>query len=266
MHESPVNSAETGTISALPAERRRAILAELAREGRIVSRALARDLRVSEDTIRRDIRELDDAGLLQRTHGGALVRSPQLEPYAVRSERNVDVKVRLGRSGAALVADGMTVLLYGGTTVLEAARALPADLRARIVTNDPRIALETSQRERVETLLVGGHVLRSSQLTVGSFAVDFVRTLRADICLIGGCGIHDTFGVGINDLEEAALQRSFVEASNHVVALVTPDKLQTAAPFRVTSAAAVARLITCEAPDAAVLERYRRLGILVETV
>jgi len=109
-------------------------------------------------------------------------------------------------------------------------------------------------------------VLSSSQLTVGSSAVDFVRTLRADICLIGACGIHDEFGLGINDIDEAALQRSFVEASSTVVALVTPDKIPTAAPFRVSSAAAIARIITCGEPDTDALERYRRIGIEVETV
>jgi DeoR/GlpR family transcriptional regulator of sugar metabolism len=266
MQEALSDSAQSVKASALPGERRRAILAQLVQEGRIVSRALAREWQVSEDTIRRDIRELDDAGLLHRTHGGALPRSPQLAAYGVRAERNVDAKLQLGRAGAALITDGMTALLYGSTTVLEAARALPDDRKALIITNDPHIALETSRRERSETLLVGGRVLSSSQLSVGSAAVDFVRTLRADICLIGACGIHDEFGLGINDIDEAALQRSFVEASDTVVALVTPDKLQTAAPFRVSSAAAIARIITCGEPPAETLERYRRLGIIVETL
>ena len=231
-----------------------------------MSREIAREWLVSEDTIRRDIRELDDAGLLQRTHGGALPRSPQLTPYAVRAERNVDAKLRLGRRGADFITDGVTVLLYGGTTVLEAARAVPHERRARVITNDPHIALELSSRERVEVLLLGGRVLPISQLTVGSAAVDFVRALRADVCLVGACGLHDSFGLGINDVEEAALQRSFVEASNHVVALATADKLQTAAPFRVTSAAAISRLVTCGEPDPEALERYRRIGIAVETL
>jgi DeoR/GlpR family transcriptional regulator of sugar metabolism len=257
--------AENGKPEPLPGERRRSILALIAREGRVVSRELAREWGISEDTIRRDIRELDEGGLLQRVHGGALPRSPHLTPYAVRADTNVDEKVRLGLRGAALIQNGMTALLYGGTTVYEVARQLPADARARIVTNDPRIALETSRREAVETLLIGGRVLSSSQLTVGSMAVDLVRALRADICLIGACGLHAEFGLGINDSEEAALQRAFMEAAATVVALVTSDKLQTAAPFRVTSAASIDRLICIGTADE-VTDSYRRLGIAVETI
>lgn len=257
---------QAGKIESLPSERRRQILAAIARDGRVVSRLLSREWGVSEDTIRRDIRELDDAGLVHRVHGGALPRSPQLTPYAVRAESNVEEKIRLGRAGAALIVEGTTALLYGGTTVFEAARHIRDDLRARIITNDPRIALETSRRPHIETLLIGGRVVLSSQLTVGSAAVDTVRALRADICLVGACGVHDEFGLSINDVEEAALQRAFVEAAGAVVALVTMDKLQTAAPFRVSSAAAITRIVTCAQVSAEVTDRYRRMGIEMDSV
>jgi DeoR/GlpR family transcriptional regulator of sugar metabolism len=106
--------------------------------------------------------------------------------------------------------------------------------------------------------------VQSSNLTVGSAAVDLVRALRADICLVGACGVHDEFGLSINDAEEASLQRAFVEASGNVIALVTLDKLQTAAPFRVSSAAAITRIITCAQVPADVTDRYRRMGIALD--
>ena len=241
-------------------------MAHLEGRGRVVSSDLARQWEISEDTIRRDIRELDDAGLLHRVHGGALPRSPQVAPYKDRAESNLAEKVRLGVHGAGAIADGMTVLLYGGTTVLEAARRLRPDLRARIVTNDPRIALEVASRPAVETILLGGRVLSDSQLVVGTQAIDDVRALRADLALIGACALHDEFGVGISDYDEAALQRAFLAASNGVVALVTTDKLQTVAPFRVASAAAITRLVTTVNADSAVLARFRNLGLAVECV
>ena len=250
----------------LPEERRRAILAQLVAHGRIVSRLLAREWDISEDTIRRDIRELDDAGLLRRVHGGALPLSPHLASYDDRAESNVSEKMRLGARGAAAITNGMTALLYGGTTVLEAARQLRADLRARIVTNDPRIALEVAGRERVETILLGGRLLPSSQLVVGSQAIDDVRAMRADVCLIGACALHDEFGLGINEIEEAALQRAFIAASSEVVGLVTSDKLQTVAPFRVTSAAAITHLVTSAGVDPQVLARYHDRAVRIDCV
>jgi DeoR/GlpR family transcriptional regulator of sugar metabolism len=78
--------------------------------------------------------------------------------------------------------------------------------------------------------------------------------------------VHDEFGLSINDAEEAALQRAFVEAAGTVVALVTMDKLQTAAPFRVSSAAAITRIVTCAQVSEEVTDRYRRMGIAMDIV
>lgn len=90
--------------------------------------------------------------------------------------------------------------------------------------------------------------------------------MRADVCLIGACALHDEFGLGISDLEEAALQRAFVAASSDVVALVTSDKLQTVAPFRVTSAAAITRLVAPTGVDRHILARFSDLGLRIDSV
>ncbi len=250
----------------LPEERRVAILGHLAVAGRVVCSELAREWNISEDTVRRDIRDLDDAGLLRRVHGGALPRNARPVPYGDRVQADIAMKQRIAARAALAVVDGMTALFYGGTTTLAATRLLPSGIRARIITNDPRIALEASGRERLETILLGGRVHPGMQLVLGSQAVDAVRALHADVCLVGACALHDEFGLGVEDVEEAVLQQAFIAAASSVVALVTPEKLQTVAPFRVTSATAVARIITSANADDDVLARYRTVGIVVDAV
>ena len=58
------------------------ILQELLRAGQVSVRPLAKRLKVSPATIRRDLGELEQRGLLRRSHGGAVPIQPLLyEPF-----------------------------------------------------------------------------------------------------------------------------------------------------------------------------------------
>jgi DeoR/GlpR family transcriptional regulator of sugar metabolism len=53
-------------------ERRQSIVEMLHRDGRVLVASLARHFRTSQITVRKDLEVLDNQGLIQRTHGGAL--------------------------------------------------------------------------------------------------------------------------------------------------------------------------------------------------
>src|SRR5947209_16503666 len=110
-------------------ERRSLILDRLRTRGRVLATDLSSELDVSSDTIRRDLRELDAAGLLRRVHGGALPRHGDVSPFANRARRAPQAKASIARRAAAIVRDGDVVVLDGGTTTLELARALRDDLQ-----------------------------------------------------------------------------------------------------------------------------------------
>ena len=98
--------------------RRRLLLDLISRQGFATLEELVKALGVSESTIRRDLEALDLSGTIKRTHGGAVyageVRSlPALEDRATTAAAE---KEAIGRATAALIEDGDTVLLDGGTT------------------------------------------------------------------------------------------------------------------------------------------------------
>jgi DeoR family transcriptional regulator of aga operon len=75
---------------------------------------------VSEATARRDLEALVEQNRIQRVHGGAIaVRQPPPELAAPqRSTEHADEKRRIGAATANLVAEGETIFLGAGTTVL----------------------------------------------------------------------------------------------------------------------------------------------------
>jgi len=93
------------TTDTFKEERWRDILAILAEQGRIRVGHLAARLNVSEATVRRDLEAMQALGMLQRTHGGAMLpRSTAFEVSFDESKRRLqEEKQAIGRRAASLV-------------------------------------------------------------------------------------------------------------------------------------------------------------------
>jgi len=251
------------TRSVLTAERRQAILGRLREDGKVVASELVIALGVSEDTVRRDLRELASAGLVQRVHGGALPPAPAAATFDQRLRISPLAKAHLAEAALPLLEGAKVLLLDGGTTALELARRLPDDRACTVLTNAPPVAAALAQHPLAEVVLIGGRLLKESQVTVGSAAVDALRQVRADVCVLGICSLHPELGVTASDHDEAHVKRAMVEASAEVIALATADKLQTASPWIVAPLSGLTHLVTDG--DADLTAPYRAAGVTVVT-
>jgi DeoR/GlpR family transcriptional regulator of sugar metabolism len=241
-------------------ERRDLILERLRVQGRVLASDLVDRFRVSADTIRRDLRDLDEAGALRRVHGGALPRRGDTDPLPVRARRAPEAKASIARRAARLVSSGDVVVLDGGTTTLELARALPHSLSATVVTNSLPIALVLADHPGIESIVIGGNLRARSQVTVGAAAVAAFERVRADVLFLGVCRLHPEIGVTVEDAEEREGKRAMIAGAAEVVGLADHDKLGTALPFVVAPMTAVTKLVT-DASEERVLSPYRALGI-----
>jgi DeoR/GlpR family transcriptional regulator of sugar metabolism len=248
--------------SMLTDERRQRILERLSVQGRVLASDLVAEFDISPDTVRRDLRELDEAGALRRVHGGALPRRGDTDPLPVRARRAPEAKVSIARRAAHIVTDGQVVMLDGGTTTLEVARALPEGLRATVVTNSLPIALELVDHPGLEVIVIGGNLRSRSRVTVGAAAVAALHDVRADVLFLGVCGLHPEIGVSVEDAEEREGKRAMIAGAAQVIGLADHDKLGTALPFVVAPLTQVTQLVT-DAADEELLAPYRALGIEV---
>jgi DeoR/GlpR family transcriptional regulator of sugar metabolism len=228
----------------LTAERRQAILSRLERDGKVVASELVAALGVSEDTVRRDLRELASGGLVQRVHGGALPPPPAATSFAQRLCVAPEAKAHLAEAALPLLEGASVIILDGGTTTLELARRLPLDRECTVLTNSPPVAAALASHPRAEVVLIGGRLLKEAQVTVGATAIDALRQVRADACVLGVCSLHPELGVSCTDQEEAHVKRAMVAASAEVIALATADKVRTAGPWVVSPVADVTHLVT----------------------
>ncbi|MDP0500474.1 MAG: DeoR/GlpR family DNA-binding transcription regulator [Verrucomicrobiota bacterium JB022] len=246
----------------LTAERKRLILNQLKAEGQVRADALAKRFKVSEDTIRRDLRQLDQDGLLERVHGGALLRPAVSVHYASRQHQSPDLKRAIGAAAVQLLKAGQTVLIDAGTTPLCVAEAIPPSLPLSVVTHSLPVGLALSEHASVETLMVGGTLSKPARAAMGAQVVEDYRQVRADICILGVAGLHVEAGATAIDPEEAFVKRAMIQHAAAVVAVAAPEKLGTIAPHLLCSAQALTHLVTGPAPCER-LQPFRDVGIEV---
>lgn len=208
-------------------EERLARIAEMIAEGRRATvLELSQALQVSEATIRRDLRLLEQRGIVQRTHGGAIAPSNTgFEPTFLEKEVKAAVeKERIGRAAADLIRDGETVILDAGTTTAQIAKALQGRNGLTIVTNAINIALELTHSPGIEVYLTGGTLKGSTLALVGPAAEDFLRGFYADKVFLGVNGVDLRRGLTTPSLSEARVKRIMLESARERILVADNTK------------------------------------------
>lgn len=213
----------------LPAERRNRIIQELRKDRFLSVTDLANRLGASISTIRRDLAELVQQGVIIRIHGGAALNTtvelPEEMAGAVRARQQVPQKQAIGRAAARLISGVSTVILDGGTTTLEVARALHPDRHLRVITDSVEIAWELRDREHVTVILTGGIMRRHAYNLFGSLAEQVLAGLHAEVCVMGCSGLSLAEGLTKHDIEAIPVRRRMVEVSRHLVVVADSTKL-----------------------------------------
>jgi DeoR/GlpR family transcriptional regulator of sugar metabolism len=238
----------------LPAERHRRIREVLQERRAVRVSTLSELLGVSEVTIRRDLEDLERRGLLERTHGGAILaqRLTWESPYPEAAARNPAQKRQIGAVAATLIRPGDTVFLNGGTTTLEVFRHI-ASPDVRVVTNLVGAAREADGRPG-ELLLVGGEYRSPSNSCVGDFATQALRRIFASRSFIGVEGLSRRSGLTTPAAPEAEVARVMIEQTQgEVVVVADSSKLGTIADFSIAPIETASVLVT----DGGIDDEYR---------
>jgi DeoR family transcriptional regulator of aga operon len=255
------------------ASRTERILRELQQAGSISVEQLCALLDVSVATVRRDLQDLEDKGLLRRTHGGAVSIEPLFyEPFRhdssfqVQIERHAEEKRRIALAAADLVQDGETIALTAGTTTTEVVRSIRNRRGVTVVTSTINVAMELTKRTDLEVFVTGGFLRGDWFSLVGPAAGHAMSQINVDKVFLGVNGIDAQKGLTSANSGEAAINRIMVEQAKQRIAVADHSKLGVVATYRFCHASEISVLITdTEASDEAV-HSFERIGIEVKRV
>lgn len=199
-------------------ERLRDIMESLRTHDSVSVSDLAQQHGVSEMTIRRDLDELAQQGVVRRVRGGALslLLRGEEPPFGVREREAAEAKHRIAADVADLIADGEAVLLDGGTTALEVARAL-VSRRVTVLPLSLQAATVLASGPRVRLVLPGGEVRQSELNFTGPLTEASIASLRFDTAVIGCCGLSSEHGMTAHDLLDVAVKRAAMAAARRSV-------------------------------------------------
>jgi len=228
-------------------ERKAQILDLLKTDQRVEVGRLARLFEVSEDTIRRDLKDLQDQGLIVKTHGGAVNRLAAPKPYETRLGHASHFKSSIGKAATTLVEEGDCLLIDSGTTALSLARSLRV-ARCKVLTNSLEVAKVISENPQYELIVLGGRWDPLHQL-VGPATVEQLSRYRVDKVFLGMPGLDVKHGITVPSEEEAAVKRAMIEIGQQVIGLADHTKLGAVAFAYVAPASVIDVLVTDELAD-----------------
>jgi DeoR family transcriptional regulator of aga operon len=227
------------------------ILRELRQAGSVSVEALRDKLEVSLATVRRDLQELEERGLLRRTHGGAIPIEP-LFYEAFRHDRSfqdqvgsfADEKRRIALAAAELISPGDTIALTAGTTTTEIVRSLHTIGNITVVTNTVNVAMELSNRRDIHVFVTGGHLHGDWFSLVGQAAVAAMSGIFVDVLFAGVNGIDAEKGLSCHNSNEVEINRCMVRQAKRKIAVADHSKLGVVANWLICPTEAIDMLIT----------------------
>ena len=256
----------------IPAELRRDRMLSLVQQREFMRVAdLSTIFGISEVTVRADLAFLADRGVLQRVHGGAIVRDPALRVERTFEEalgEDAAEKAGIGRFAADSLQSGETVILDVGTSTTAIARAIVArsDLvDVTVFTSSLTIALELeSAIPRVAVVITGGTLRPKQHSLVDPMAGFILDNVHVSTAFIGCNGVHPESGVTNVNLPEAEMKRKMVAAAQRTVVVADGSKLGNISVAKVVDLSDIDQLITGPSAPPEVVAELESRGVSVE--
>lgn len=255
-------------VSGKRSDRMRSVLSALHEQDAVSLAPLAEDLGVSAATLRRDLAELDEQGLLVRTHGGARALDSRSEiPVRLRDTQFREAKQRIARRAVEMIPSGpYAVAISGGSTTAEVARALGNRADLTIVTNSLTTALECAARPQLKVIITGGVVRLSSFEAVGSLSENTFKAINVGTAILGTDGITVSGGVTTHDDTEARTNNAMVASAQRVIVVADGSKVGRVTLAKMADLSQINDFITDSTADPAELARIADAGVHVHVI
>ncbi len=251
-------------------ERLQKIVQDINGHGSVNVLELSIKYQVSPMTIRRDLATLEDRGLLERIHGGALhtaeiqhrIEPPIIERMNVMAEE----KKRIAVWVANYIKPDDSVFLGSGTTTLYVARELIIRDDITVVTNSVPILHELSNNSNMNIITVGGFLRRSELSMIGAFAEPVLKNIRVTKVIAGMRGIHPLYGFSCEHPEELMTDRMIFNISDVIIIVADHTKIGRVATNIVAPITHANLIVTSKQANQNQISKIKEQGVDVKLV
>jgi DeoR family fructose operon transcriptional repressor len=225
---------------------------------------LADEFGVSESTVRRDLTELENQGLVQRVHGGAIVEPGYASepPFEVRQITHREEKALAGKAAASLVRDGITIFIDGGTTTPFIVPYLSRFQGLTAVTIGLNVAYELAAIPTIRTIQIGGELHIETWTYTGPLSTQALENsgLTFDLAFISAVGVSAEYGATNQIIDRIPQKQQAIRMSRQVAVVVDGSKVGRVAPARIALMQDIDALVTDQSASLTELAAIAELG------
>lgn len=222
--------------SMLQTERQDQILEILRDNLTIRGSRLSELLGVSEMTIRRDLDILEKQGMLERTHGGAILKQERFGDkfkYNSSTRENPREKRRIAAKAATLIESDDTLYMGEGFTVAQIMRYVKPNLHFTIFTNNLGVVSEMKDTA-AELVLLAGTYNPVTHALAGPLTMEMIRQVNATKVFLGADSLSLRAGLTTANLDIAVVERSMIrQTSGKVIVLADHSKFGSVAEISI---------------------------------
>jgi DeoR/GlpR family transcriptional regulator of sugar metabolism len=216
-------------------------------------------------TIRRDLWALEDKGMLQRTHGGAVgigrreVFDAAEPAFSSRRRQNAAAKAAIARKAAQLIGVRESIGLDVGTSTLALAEEIAGRQDITVFTGSLYAAAVLGRRNCPVHVL--GGLLRAPELSVvGPNPIRQIMQFYVDKLFLGVSGVTEA-GFFDYSPEDTEIKRAFIEQAERVVVLCDSSKFDHRSVSKVCDLGRAATIVTESAPPGHLADALARAGV-----
>ncbi len=247
-------------------ERQNAIISMLQKDRSVKIKDVAEKLRTSIITLRRDFDELEEAGLLHKVYGGAILpkhrdQSNRQPGFEARVRLSIPLKKKLAAAAAEYVRSSDVVYMDFGTTCFEAAKAVKDIFNLTVVTNSFPILEELSKTDGLTLYALGGFVRKDELATCGSAAQAALASFHIDTAIISAGAVSEDLQLKAFNRDSADLTASAIEQAAQTVLIAESSKFGLAGLTYIAPLSSIDVLITDSNLPDVIREEVRKAGV-----
>lgn len=210
--------------------------------------SLSKSLFVSTATVRRDLAQMEKQGLLERTHGGAMLKQniDDESAFKLRTQKNIVEKRKIASLCLPLLKGESSIFLDGSSTVNCLIPLLSKLPQITVVTNGVRTALSLSKLENVTVKILGGELKTNGNSSLGASTLNQLSAMYFDYAILS-CSGFTIDGVFTDTSEEQSfIKRLSAKNSKKVIVLADGSKANQSFLYKTFTASDIDYFITNE--------------------
>ena len=227
---------------------------------------------ISPITVRRDLGRLHEEGFINKVHGGAVFKDAlEPEPVFTRQIKLLqDEKSAIVKEAVKRIKDGDTIILESGSTCLAMIRYLIDKKNIKVSTAGIPVANElwklSMVKRDMEVSVCGGILRPDASTLIGPYAIEYFRSINADIAFLSAVGISSDKGVSTATQFDAELMRTIMKSAKKAILISDSTKFGKYSYVNVAPLRDFHEIITDKGLDDKIYVELKKKGINVTLV